>query len=107
MTHSIRRALDDPGWLRIGRWGGSYRRSLWSRITRYGVELCSGREGDDSYVHLAPKHPLYTAFDELVSRQEYAVQLARPGDYEEALEGRQEFERAVAEGLAPPPTYLG
>lgn len=93
MQQTIRRC-DELGWLRIGRWGSAYRRSLWSRITKHGVELCSGREGDDSYVFIERTHPLHEMFEDLVSRQEFAVQHSRPGEYEEVLVEREEFEKA-------------
>jgi hypothetical protein len=52
--HRTCRAFD-PGWVRIGRYDRPRRRSLWVRTAEDGtIELCAGREGDDSYTRIEP-----------------------------------------------------
>lgn len=42
----------EPGWILAVRDDPSNRRGIWYRLTPDGIELCSGREGDDHHVQL-------------------------------------------------------
>ena len=71
----------EPGWVRIGLFDTSQRRSLWLRHGELSAkdllppwfELCAGREGDDSYIRLendGSKH--YSDLWDVLSTAEFA-----------------------------------
>jgi hypothetical protein len=69
---------EQPGWIQIANHDPSGRRGLWYRVSaspgddpKACIEVCSGREGDDSYVKLSPGQTLtdrdiYDLFDVLM-----------------------------------------
>lgn len=77
------RNLDDD-WVEIGKRCSANRRSLWVRInyreldatndTVASIELCAGREGDDSYVLLDESDPKFALLLDLFNTQIFAVE---------------------------------
>lgn len=92
--------LDEPGWIRIGRFCSSRRRSLWfrttctpeemargeARLAEHGVnavyetaktvayfELCAGREGDDHYLRVDNTDPLFESLLNILQTARYAA----------------------------------
>lgn len=48
---------NEPGWILCAMNDPTGRRGIWFRETPEAVELCSGREGDDSFVSIALAEP--------------------------------------------------
>jgi hypothetical protein len=67
--------LKEPGWVRIGLYDRSERRSLWLRYTPKIIELCSGREGDDQYVKITDDNPAFVALEGVLSHMRYAREM--------------------------------
>lgn len=75
------RNLED-GWVEIGKRCSANRRSLWLKINYSGghdntvtsIELCAGREGDDSYVLLDKSDSKFALLLDLFSTQQFAVE---------------------------------
>ena len=65
--------LDEPGWVEIGKRCSVGRRSLWMRSTDMTLELCAGREGDDSYLLITRDHPLFAELLEVMSTARFAA----------------------------------
>lgn len=69
--------IDEPGWVLLGMRDASGRRGVWVRVAfapsampglmvpSGPVELCYGREGDDSHLVFAPDSPAYSAMLDL------------------------------------------
>lgn len=66
------------GWWRVGRYDNPRRRALWVRfvgereegceIKVDALEVCAGREGDDSFVRIEPSNPVFEALLECFQR---------------------------------------
>lgn len=83
----------EPGWIRIGRYESSRRRSIWARRTEEGFELCAGREGDDDYAVVRYGDPVC----EIISAQVYAQECMPPLDPQQKEHVRAEARAAAAE----------
>lgn len=88
---------DEPGWELIADPDG--RRGLWMRQTVTHLELCAGRDGDDTYVKIELGQEVTTrtlaSLAEVMETLRYAVELERDTVWHEAgrISGRI---RAVA-----------
>lgn len=78
--------VQEAGWEKIGITCSSGRRSLWMRLamrdnrasevsatTVSGIELCAGREGDDSHVAITPANPQFGEILEVLLTARYAT----------------------------------
>jgi len=73
------RDVKDGTWTEIGKRCSANRRSLWVRLTADEqawsvVELCAGREGDDSYVRIAHDNPLFHEILNVVTTAKFAAE---------------------------------
>lgn len=78
----FRSRKDGGGWVRIGRYDGSRRRAVWSRLlpldgdTPYtAIEICAGREGDDDFVRIESDNPAFGALLSVISSAHWVMEL--------------------------------
>jgi len=83
---AIGRAINEPGWIKIGATCSANRRSMWYRVQyeeipleqyqmrAIKIELCSGHEGDDHYTVLDRSNPLFDALFEIFTDAEIAAE---------------------------------
>lgn len=88
---------NEPGYIRIGILCTAHRRSLWVRFLEGGaIELCAGREGDDSYVRILPDDPLYRPLRDVLADAEFAVTCPRCGSMPK---GQDRPELSISSGV--------
>lgn len=92
MRISDTRAAETPdGWQRIGQLCTSERRSVWMRLTFRKpdiggvnlavpenvekIELCGGREGDDTYCVITHDNPQFADLLDFVNAARYAMEI--------------------------------
>lgn len=64
----------EPGWAQVGPLDPTGRRGLWQRLPDDAtLELCAGREGDDSYVRLSLEKHQRAELMDLLSTSMYVA----------------------------------
>lgn len=65
----------ESGWVQIGKSDSTGRRSLWVKLSDSNhIELCAGREGDDSYIMIDRSNPQFEELQEIMLTALYAVE---------------------------------